>query len=234
MNDYKFFELLVLSYINSWFNIDLFSQGIFGNSNEIKTLILSDNSGYFVVGFDFYLKAIVCKYLFSVSSTADCQQLPSIFIAYGHLILSSSELIISGSDLTTTNLDIIKFTFGAVSTDWAMKMSCSSTCYMDLSESFLSADKATVNFFFVYGSTKYLYYVRFATASGSVIGTRYKSSILWSQVYGSVIQGDYVLCTAGWSSQNLVIFNTISSTFIIKSFSDSNLYNLASDSLTGR
>ena len=57
MNDYKFFELLVLSYINSWFNIDLFSQGIFGNSNEIKTLILSDNSGYFVVGFDFLFKS---------------------------------------------------------------------------------------------------------------------------------------------------------------------------------
>ena len=43
---------------------------------------------------------------------ANCQQLPNISTGYGHLILSSTELVVSGCDSSTINLhtaDFIKY-----------------------------------------------------------------------------------------------------------------------------
>ena len=61
------------------------------------------------------------------------------------------------------------------------------------SESQLSADGTSIYLFFMYGSTNYLYFASLSTSTGSVIGTRYKSSISSSPIYGSALSGDYIV-----------------------------------------
>ena len=61
-------------------------------NDDIKTHILSDNSGYFISGYDSSSRANICKYLFSNPSTAQCQIITSFkFYSYGQLMLSSDQ-----------------------------------------------------------------------------------------------------------------------------------------------
>ena len=59
-------------------------------------------------------------------------------------------------------------------------------------------------------------------SDGSVATTRYKSSEDVYRVYGSALNGDYVVATT-ISSNSLVIYSISSSTFTIKSISK-NIY----------
>ena len=82
----------------------------------------------------------------------------------------------------------------------------------------LSPDSSTFYSFFTYGALKYLYYTEFSASTGSVIGTRYKSSSSISSVYGLAQSGDYFVAVT--SSANLLVLYKIStSEFTIKRFS---------------
>ena len=75
----------------------------------------------------------------------------------------------------------------------------------------------------------------FNTDNGSVSNSRFKSSISCASVNGVALKGSNILFSVAWPGSNLILLNTDSWTFIIKSFAggqtfDSWLY----DSLSGR
>ena len=86
----------------------------------------------------------------------------------------------------------------------------------------LSSDGSTVYSFFTFGVTKYLYFCGLSVADGSVRTTRYKSDTAVSTVWGSALNGDYVVATTQ-SPDLLVMYSISSSAFTIKSFSSSGL-----------
>ena len=60
-------------------------------------------------------------------------------------------------------------------------------------------------------------------SSGSVATTRFKSSVGVNFIWGSVLNGDYVVATTQ-SQSSVVMYRISSSTFTIKSFAGNNLY----------
>ena len=176
-----FFSLTFLSFIF------IYSTGIYGGNNDIKTWPLADLSGYFVIGYDsstpYYAK--ICKYTFSKSS-AQCQTITNIIIGYGHLMISNSQFFVLGAT-SNYNLQMYKITFSLTSVNWANQITCSSgRLSASLSESVLSYDGSTVYSFFTFGAQTYLYFLGLSMSTGSVATTRYKSSASVSNVWGQL------------------------------------------------
>ena len=124
------------------------SSSVNGQDLDLKTHPLSDNSGYFLI-----LKLIssgkvnIWKYLFSTSTSAQCQEL-SVLNGYGkaQVKISDSQFFFLATDTTSPYpLHMIKVTFGATTTSWSNKLLCSSgTCSTAASESILSSDSTYV------------------------------------------------------------------------------------------
>ena len=114
---------------------------------------------------------------------------------YCHLMISSSKFFVLGADPASPyNLHIYKVTFSSTSVDWANQLACSSGTWASyFSESVLSSDGSKVYSFFIFGVTKYLYFAGFSVSDGSVATTRFKSSISVPDLYGSALNGDYVI-----------------------------------------
>ena len=73
----------------------------------------------------------------------------------------------------------------------------------------------------------------FNSSSGSVLGSRYKSSESWSLVYGSAQIDNYLVATLTWSSgAGLLILDTINYQFTFKSFVGAFMISAAIDSGT--
>ena len=196
---------------------------------------LVDLSGYFVIGFDSSSIAKICKYTFA-SSNAQCQTISSILHGYGHLMISNSQFFVFGVPITSPyNLQMYKITFRSTSVDWANQIIWSSTTWTAYnSESVLSSDGSTIYSFFTFGATKYLYFYGLYVSSGGVATTRHKSSISVSQVWGSALNGDYIIATTSYPI-SIVIYSISSSTFTIKSFiSGSYLYGWGVEPSSGR
>ena len=123
-------------------------------------------------------------------------------------------------------------TFGANFVDWAKEMQYSGTLEISASssESLLSIDNTKIYSFVCYGGPKSLFFITFAQADGSVLGSRYTSSIGWEGVLGGVINGDFLAVTPLWDNgNNLIIYNTITSEFKIKLFNGSRLQQIANE-----
>ena len=202
--------------------------------------MLSDNSGYYVI--QLYTGDIphVLKYSFS-SSTNQHYILNSMYLyAFGALMISDTELFWITKTTTPYNAVFIKFTFANTSADWAKQMSCSlSNWIINPSESLLSTDKSKIYTLFAYVQSDYnIYFSSFQTSSGAIVGYRYKSTS-WSNsnygVYGSVLNGDYILATLQCSSiYYLAIYNISSALFTFKSFSGTYLYDVTTESGSNR
>ena len=119
--------------------------------------------------------------------------------------------------------------------DWKNKILCPSGIWFGyISESQLSADSTKIYLFFTYGNTvSYLYFATFAVADGSVVGTRYRSSIYWVNVYGSAQRGDYIIVTVKAPPYYLIVYNMVFGTFKIKGF-NGDLYGWALELNSGR
>ena len=141
-----------------------------------------------IIIFNIYL------YTFS-SSSAKCQKINSINTGFGHLMISNSQFFVLGADSAAPyNLHMYKITFLSTSVDWANQIACSSgTWLVDLSESVLSSDGSKIYSFFIFGSTKYLYFAGLSVSDGSVATTRYKSSVSLSNERGLALNGDYIV-----------------------------------------
>ena len=114
---------------------------------------------------------------------------------YGPLMISNTQFFVLGSDMASPyNLHMYKITFLSTSVDWAKQIACSSgTWGAYYSESVLSSDGSTIYSFFTFGVTKYLYFAGLSVSDGSVATTRFKSSIAVPDLYGSALNGDYVI-----------------------------------------
>ena len=202
-------------------------------------MTLSDNSGYYVSGTDGSTKVTFCKYLFSSSTSASCQQLTNIVTyAFGQLKLSDTQIFLTGTDSSNYNLHLYKITFTNTSPDWAMKIVCSSSPWSAFfAESHVDSGGSTIYSAFTYGSTSsslfYLYFTSFSVSSGSVLSTRYRSNISCPFLYGSAMSGDYIALSANCPTRYLLIVNTASSSFSVKLFSGAALLGGGVDS-TGR
>ena len=117
-------------------------------------------------------------------------------------------------------LNMYKITFGQTSSDWANKMACNSgTWTTGLSESLLSTSGSLIYSYFIYGdSVKYMYLVSFVASTGSVFGSRYRSSAVWTTIYGIAQIGNYVTTIATCSDTYLVAFNVETSKFLLRLF----------------
>ena len=219
----------------------LYSTGISGSNRDIKTWPLADLSGYFVIGLDSSTSiAKICKYTFS-SSTAQCQTINNMRNGYGHLMISNNQFfVLSITDESSKNLQMYKITFSLTSVNWANQIIWTSGAWSTVySESVLSSDGSKIYSFFIFGSsstTKYLYFCGLSVSDGNVATTRYRSSIFVNQVWGSAVNGDYVVATSYFSSisVSLVMYSISSATFTIKFFSSNYLLGWAVEPSSGR
>ena len=113
------------------------------------------------------------------------------------MISNSQFFVLGAGSISSNNLLMYKITFLSISVNWANKLTCTSgTWSTSNSESVLSYDESTIYSFFLFGSpttNRYLYFCGLSVADGSVTTTRYKSSAIVSSVWGSALNGDYVV-----------------------------------------
>ena len=177
--------------------------------------------------------AKICKYTF-FNSSVQCQTITSINIGYGSLMLSSTQFfIISADSVSPYSLRMYKITFATTAVNWANKITCSSGIWQtSASESQLSLDGSIIYSFFIYGSTKYLYFASLYASNGTVVSSRFKSSISITSVSSSALFGDYVIALT--NSPSLLIYNIPSVMLIVKSTSMSNLFSWSIELSSGR
>ena len=157
-------------------------------------------------------------------------------------MVSNNQFFVIGSASASSNhLNLYKITFSSTSVDWANQIACSVTWSASNSESLLSSDNSTIYSFFIFGpsSAYYLYFAGLSATDGSVTTTRYKSNTFESNMYGSALNGDYVVATTFLfsppsSSASLVIYSISSLAFTVKSFSGSVLYGWGVEPSSGR
>ena len=151
-------------------------------------------------------------YTFS-SSSAQCQSITNINTGYGHLMVSNNQFFVLGSaSASPNNLNLYKITFSSTSVDWANQIVNSGTWTASNSESILSSDQSIIYSFFLFGTfpTYYLYFAGLSVTDGSVETTRYMSNISVTSVWGSALNGDYVVTQKIDSSEllNILKLNT--------------------------
>lgn len=179
----------------------------------------------------------VWKYLFSSPTTSQCQEIVSIKqYAYGQLKIVDGQYYFVGIDPTFPfPLHLNKITFGNSVADWSYKMTCWSGSWSAFaSDSVLSSDISKIYSVFNYGPSSSLFFVTLNLADGTILNNRYKSAIGWNYVGGVVLNGNYLAITALWSSPYLVLFNTVSSSIIAKSFSGPYLYEMNVEPISNR
>ena len=68
---------------------------------------------------DYYFKL----YLFSTPTSAQCHNVPSVFVfPYGQIKISDSEYFFLGIDQAPSDLHLLKVTFGNSLVDWSNKI----------------------------------------------------------------------------------------------------------------
>ena len=105
------------------------------------------------------------RYLFSSSTSATCQDIPTLKdYAYSQIQLSQSTFVIHGISPTSPyNLHFYDITFGSTSANWANKIVWpTASCTSAESEMLLSADGTKIYSFFTYGDSS-AWYPHFVT-----------------------------------------------------------------------
>ena len=199
---------------------------------------LSDNSGYYVIQhYNTDYIPHVLKYSFSTNVYKHYKFDDMHYYSVGSLMISDSELFWILKILSSPqNAVFIKFTYQSTSADWAKKMGCSSSVWNIInSESVMSSDKLKIFSFLTYSDSLWnVYFTTFKTSDGLILGTTYKTTVSWSSVYGSVVNGDNVIAILYCTQYCLTIYNIPSDLFTFKSFSSGSLNGLGVESGSGR
>ena len=77
----------------------------------------------------------------------------------------------------------------------------------------------------------------FDVSTGSVVGSRYKSSITIGNVYGSALIGDYILATLVSTSLSpfyAIMYNIATETFIFRQYISTSLFQSGIETPTGK
>ena len=193
---------------------------------------MSDNSGYYVTGYDSSNRVNIWRYLFSTSSR-DCQYIFRMYQRWlGQLKLYDSSFFLIGFDSINTDLHFLRVTFSMTTPDWAFKMLWpSSACTAYYSESLLSS--STIYTIFTFGVPKSLYFTSFSL-SGSHLSSTYKSNTGWSNgAYGATLKGNYIVAALYWSTGYLFVYNIETKLITIKLYSNGFTLGVETES-TGR
>ena len=146
-------------------------------------------------------------------------------------MINDSQFFISGYEPASTyHFHMYKVTFGNTAVDWANKVSwASGTCDAGYSSSILNFDGSLIYSLYAFGSTRYLYFISLSITDGSIVDSRYKSSISWSEAWGILINGDYLVFSVICSTPQLFVFNLKTSEFKLKSFTGDFIFQLLND-----
>ena len=202
----------------------------------MKTHIFNDNSGFLILYQNSSTsKPNLCKYLFSTPASSQCQEITAISgLAFGSLKISDSQMFFDGLD-ASNNLIYYKVTVGSTAVDWANKVAWASGSWSaSKAEAILSSDGTQIYSFATFGSSISLYFVTFRLSDGSVVGNRYKSNTGCNEVDGLAQSGSYLCSTTYCGAYQVILFETTQSTFVFRMFSGMNLYQVISESLSGR
>ena len=172
--------------------------------------------------------------MLSSPSSSGCQKFSNFnLFAYGQLKLSDSSMFMVGLHPSSPyQLHLYKHTFSNTSPDWSLKLSWpSGTWVTGESESLLRS--SSIYTLFPYGSTTKYVYVAVISVSDGTVSNRYKSSISWTNVYGSGTSGDYIAASVKWASYYLLMLNRATNLFDIRLLSGNSLFWIGLDT-TGR
>ena len=167
--------------------------------------------------------AYFCKYLYSSPTTNQCQSTQTNqFYFYGQLMISDISFFFVGFDKSIpTNLFIYKTTFAQTTPDWCYKMLWpQEPCASSDSESILIS--STIYSFYIYGYYYYMYFATFSVTTGSILNSRYKSSMRWNYITRISMNGDFIVVATSFpSSDYLMSFNTKTNEIKFWSFKNS-------------
>ena len=157
--------------------------------------------------------------------------------ASNQLKISDSQYFIIGIDtLSPKNLHLLTINTGSTSPLWVKKISCpSSSCSLVGGDSFLDSNNKIYSYF-TYGSpSTYLQLATLNSTDGSIIGSRFLSNSVWSQVWSKMALSNYILAIGvSWGGYNLVLYSTETDEFTIKRFSGSYVFSFDKERLSGR
>ena len=163
-------------------------------------------------------KAAIWVYL-ELSNYFNCLEFPLIAkYLYGTLMLSDDQLFLMGQDISSlTLLHMYKITFSTWSYNWANKISCPTDSTSNLSESIQNSDSSKIYSLFMLENIAYAYFISFNSTDGSVVGSRYKSSISWDFVIGSARNGNNLILFSLLCKKlgNLFVYDTFSTIITI-------------------
>ena len=202
--------------------------------------MLSDNSGYFILSSKYpTLQLNIWKHVFSSPTDAQCQNIPSISdYPQGQLMLNDNQFFFIGVDSSVKNSHFFKISYSQQTTDWVKMMECSPSNWYgaDFSESLLSSDSSKIYVFASLGeiTQSYAYFMTFNSSDGSLIGSRYKSSINWYYTMSSTIYGDLIIAIELCRGFNIIMYNTTTSAFKIMTFPYYTLNSLWVEKPSGR
>ena len=163
--------------------------------------------------------------MFSSPSSTACQQISNFLnYAFGQLKISDSSMFMLGYHPSSSyQLHLYKHTFGGTSPDWSLQLSWpTGTWTIKESESLLIS--SSIYTLFAYGSATYYVYMAVISISDGTVSNRYKSSTSCSFVWGSGVNGDYIVASVQWTSYSLLMFNRATNLFDIKSFSGTSFF----------
>ena len=173
-----------------------YSSNLNGQDYNVRTWILSDNSGYFVIAVNTgSSKVNIWKYLFASPTSVSWFETSNLSgNTNNQMKLSDTQLFfISLDNSSPSNLHMCKVAFGSTSVDWAKMIMCPTSSWDSYTgETLMSSDGSVMYTFFLYGDTAamYAHFLSMNPSSGGVIGTRYtkKTKInLYSQVSDSML-----------------------------------------------
>ena len=204
---------------------------------EDSKIFLLGLTGYYVTGYTSSYNGVICNYLFS--DTLSTWQIFSTVSrsTKGNLMLSNTEFFFTFSSTSISSpVGFYKYTFGNANLDWKNIMICTTgTWGSGYSESQISG--TTIYNFFIADQNYYLYMASFNVSTGSLIGSRYKSSITLGNVYGSALMGNYLLATITTnipSQYYVLMYNIVTDIFTIRKSNFILLYQWGAEPSTER
>ena len=107
-------------------------------------------------------------------------------------------------------------------------------CTSERTDTILSRDGSFLYSFTLFGNSVYLYLSMINSTDGSVIGSRYKSSLTCVKIYGSSFSDEYILVSVNWGNFYISLFNTATFEFTFKQFTGSFILQQEKDPKSGR
>ena len=202
---------------------------------------MSNNTGLYLISKNrSSLKVNIWRLMYSPSAIADCQEVSNMDgFCYAQVMLSDSSFFFQALDTNTYYLRVLKMTYRSTSADWAYYVACPDPIWTTKrGEAATNSDSSLIYLLFVNGKkgTHFVYFVTLSSTNGSVVGSRYKSSLDCSTVFDTGVYGDYLFATLQCSKYSkLMIYNTYTNAFINRDpVSNLILNSLAHSPIDGR